>query len=148
MKQYLSYNSPIGKITIFSDGKAITALAFGATSGGEETPLIKEAYKQLDEYFNNKRKSFDIPLNPKGTDFQKKVWNALQNISYGKTKCYEDIAKEINNEKACRAIGNANNKNPLPIFIPCHRVIGKNGKLVGYAGGLDVKTKLLEIEKQ
>lgn len=87
-----------------------------------------------------------MPIETIGTEFQKKVWNELRNIPYGQTKTYKDIALAIKNEKACRAIGNANNKNPLPIIIPCHRVIGSNGKLVGYSGGLDIKEKLLNIE--
>lgn len=99
------------------------------------------------EYFNGQRKSFDLPLNPKGTEFQKKVWNALLNIPYGSTCSYKDIAVNIGNEKACRAVGGANNKNPIFIIIPCHRVIGKNGSLVGYGGGLDIKLKLLELEQ-
>lgn len=90
---------------------------------------------------------FDLPLDARGTEFQKKVWNELLRIPYGETKSYKDIAVAIGNEKACRAIGMANNKNPIPIIIPCHRVIGSNGKLVGYAGGLNVKEKLLNIEK-
>ena len=89
-----------------------------------------------------------MPLAPKGTPFQQKVWAALQEIPYGETRSYKEIAAMVGNEKACRAVGMANNRNPLPIFIPCHRVVGTNGKLVGYAGGLDVKTFLLELEKE
>ena len=99
------------------------------------------------EYFNGERREFNLPIFIEGTDFQKKVWNALVNIPYGKTCSYKDIAIAIGNEKAVRAVGHANNKNKLPIVIPCHRVIGINGKLVGYAGGIDRKDKLLELEK-
>ena len=113
-----------------------------------ETCLLKKANQQLQEYLTGKRKIFDLPLAPGGTEFQQKVWNSLQEITYGKTNSYKDIAKNIGNIKACRAVGMANNKNPILIFIPCHRVIGSNGKLVGYAGGLNVKEKLLEIEKE
>jgi len=113
-----------------------------------ETQLLKKANQQLQEYLIGKRKIFDLPLAPRGTEFQQKVWSSLQEIPYGKTNSYKDIAKNIGNIKACRAVGMANNKNPILIFIPCHRVIGANGKLVGYAGGLNVKEKLLEIEKQ
>nr|WP_253201780.1 methylated-DNA--[protein]-cysteine S-methyltransferase [Clostridium sp. DSM 17811] len=113
-----------------------------------ETVLLKRANMQLQEYFCGKRKIFDLPLAPSGTEFQQKVWNSLLEIPYGKTKSYKDIAKNVGNIKAARAVGMANNKNPIFIIIPCHRVIGANGKLVGYAGGLSVKEKLLAIEKQ
>lgn len=102
----------------------------------------------MDEYFNRKRKNFDLPLAPKGTEFQKKVWEELRKIPYSKTCSYKDIAIKLGNEMCCRAVGMANNKNPIAIFIPCHRVIGANGKLVGYAGGLSIKERLLEIEKE
>lgn len=113
-----------------------------------ETPLIRKAAKQLNEYLAGKRKAFDLPLEPEGTPFQKAVWKALTGIPYGSTRTYKDIAESIGNPKACRAVGMANNKNPIAILIPCHRVIGTDGKLVGYAGGLDIKKKLLELEKQ
>ncbi len=145
------YETKIGEITIFENGKDITHLHFGKfvfeDANITETPLLKKASNQLQEYFSGKRKLFDLPLSPQGTEFQQRVWNALQEIPYGKTCSYKDIAKNIGNIKACRAVGMANNKNPLPIFIPCHRVVGANGKLVGYGGGLDIKEKLLEIEK-
>ena len=111
-----------------------------------ETTLIKETYKQLGEYFDKKRKTFDLPLTLNGTDFQIKAWKALQKIPYGKTRTYGEMAAMIGNPKACRAVGNANNRNPIHIVIPCHRVIGSNGSLTGYAAGLDVKQKLLELE--
>ncbi|WP_271712404.1 methylated-DNA--[protein]-cysteine S-methyltransferase [Anaeromicropila herbilytica] len=111
-----------------------------------ETPIIQEAYQQLLEYFSGTRTKFELSISPEGTEFQKKVWNALRDIPYGETRSYKEIATFIGNEKASRAVGNANNKNPIPIIIPCHRVIGANGKLVGYAGGLDKKKKLLDIE--
>ena len=102
---------------------------------------------ELVEYFAGKREKFDIPIFLNGTDFQNKVWNELLNIPFGETRSYIDIAKAIGNEKASRAVGNANNKNPIWIIVPCHRVIGKNGKLVGYGGGIKLKEKLLETEK-
>jgi len=108
--------------------------------------IIDDTIFQLNKYFDGKLKQFTIPLNFTGTDFQIKVWNKLINIPYGQTKSYSEIAQLINNKKAVRAVGNANNKNPIPIIIPCHRVIGKNGKLVGYAGGLEIKQTLLAIE--
>jgi len=102
---------------------------------------------QIDEYFAGKRREFNLLLNPKGSDFQKKVWNKLDGIKYGETVSYQEIAGRIGNIKSVRAVGNANNKNPLPIVVPCHRVIGKNGKLKGYAGSVWRKRWLLEFEK-
>jgi methylated-DNA-[protein]-cysteine S-methyltransferase len=113
----------------------------------QETPLIKKAAKQFGEYFDGKRKNFDLPLRMKGTVFQVKVWNALKKIPYGKTVSYGDIAAIIGNPKACRAVGMANNRNPIAIIVPCHRVIGKDGSLTGYAGGLELKRQLLELEQ-
>lgn len=111
-----------------------------------ETPLLREASGQLDAYFAGRLKVFSLPLAPKGTDFQQKVWNVLRQIPYGETRTYGEIALLAGNPKASRAVGMANNRNPLPVFIPCHRVIGTNGSLTGYAGGLDVKLKLLQLE--
>ncbi len=111
-----------------------------------ETPLIQEAAKQLKEYLKGKRKAFDLPLAPEGTPFQKAVWQALTGIPYGETRTYREIAETAGKPKACRAVGMANNKNPIAILIPCHRVIGADGKLTGYAGGLDIKEKLLGLE--
>lgn len=112
----------------------------------EETHLIKRTAKQLEEYFAKKRKTFDLPLDLEGTLFQRKVWQELQKIPYGQTKSYQEIAKAINNPKACRAVGMANNHNRIMIIVPCHRVIGSNGKLVGYAGGIKMKEMLLALE--
>jgi len=112
-----------------------------------ETPLIKNAAKQLDEYFSKKRKIFELPLSLNGTEFQVKVWKALQTIPYGETWSYGELAKVVGNSKASRAVGMANNKNPIAIIIPCHRVIGADGSLTGYAGGLDIKKVLLELEE-
>lgn len=113
----------------------------------EETILIKETAKQLNEYFEGKRKEFDLPLNIEGTPFQIKVWQALQKIPYGQTRSYKEIAEAINSPKAYRAVGMANNRNRIMIVIPCHRVIGSNNNLVGYAGGLKMKEMLLSLEK-
>ena len=112
----------------------------------KETPLIKKAATQLFEYLNGKRKNFDLPLLKDGTDFQVSVWNELIKIPYGETRSYKDIAIAINNEKAVRAVGMANNRNKISLFIPCHRVIGMNKKLVGYGGGLQIKEFLLNLE--
>lgn len=148
MQNYFIYETRVGKITIIGENDCVTGVLFGERPLGEmkETPLIRKTYGQLCEYFDGKRKVFDIPLNFKGTDFQKKVWHALTTIPYGKTWSYKELAVAIGNEKACRAVGMANNKNPIAIIVPCHRVVGSNGKLVGYAAGLDVKQILLNIE--
>lgn len=146
------YETKIGKIGIVENGKAIIHISFGKINFEgvciNETPLLKKAGNQLQQYLEGKRKKFDLPLKPGGTEFQKKVWNVLQEIPYGETFTYKDVARAVGNIRACRAVGMANNKNPIPICIPCHRVIGSNGKLIGYAGGLDIKEKLLEIEKR
>lgn len=113
----------------------------------QTTELLSMATIQLDEYFQGKRTTFSLPFKLTGTLFQLVVWKELQNIPYGQTTSYKEIAQKINKPKACRAVGMANNKNPLPIIIPCHRVIGSNGKLIGYAGGLKLKNYLLELEK-
>lgn len=113
----------------------------------QTTELLSMATIQLDEYFQGKRTIFSLPFKLTGTPFQLAVWKELKNIPYGKTTSYKEIAQKINKPKACRAVGMANNKNPLPIIIPCHRVIGSNGKLIGYAGGLKLKNYLLELEK-
>ena len=112
----------------------------------KETPLLKETGKQLLEYLEGKRKNFTVPLNPKGTKFMKEVWTALQEIPYGETRTYGQIAQRIGKPKAARGIGMANHRNPIPIIIPCHRVIGSNGKLVGYALGMEKKEFLLMLE--
>lgn len=152
MKNVYFYNTVIGKIGIAENGIAITDLYFNENNLPRdaelrETDLLKEAGKQLLEYLSGKRKEFDLPLSPIGTDFQRTVWNALQQIPYGETRSYAEVAKSIDKPKAARAVGMANNKNPILIFIPCHRVIGANGKLVGYAGGVEIKEYLLAMEK-
>ncbi len=111
-----------------------------------ETPVLAEAGKQLSEYFNGGRRSFNLPLAPSGTEFMCRVWNVLQQIPWGETRSYKEIAEMAGNSKACRAVGMANNRNPISIFIPCHRVIGAGGDLVGYGGGLE-KTYSREVEK-
>lgn len=152
MKSVYYYSTVLGKIAIADNGEAVTNLFFC----GEETPqaanvketaLLKEAASQLKEYLAGKRKKFGVPLAPEGTPFQQAVWNALKDIPYGETRSYGQIAESIGKPRACRAVGMANNKNPMAIFVPCHRVIGANGKLTGYAGGLDIKEKLLALEK-
>jgi methylated-DNA-[protein]-cysteine S-methyltransferase len=151
MKSVYYYDFPIGKIGIVEEKDAITHIFFGDKLGilnvtEKETPIVKEAARQLADYFARKRKDFDLPLALNGTPFQLKVWQALTTIPYGETRSYKQIAEQIGNSKACRAVGLANNRNPISIVVPCHRVIGANGKLVGYGGGLDVKKYLLELE--
>ncbi len=143
------YNSIIGDIFISADENFLLSVQFVNHNfiENQENKIIRQTIKQFDEYFRGKRKKFELPLNPKGTEFQKKVWLQLMNIPYGKTATYKDIATLIGNTNASRAVGNANNKNPIAIIIPCHRVIGSNNKLTGYAGGLDKKEKLLNLEK-
>lgn len=113
----------------------------------KNTRLIQHAIKQIDEYINGERENFRLELSYRGTEFQKKVWKALQNIPFGETRSYQDIARNIGNIKAVRSVGMANNKNPIPMIVPCHRVIGKNGDLTGYGGGLPLKRKLLHLEQ-
>lgn len=148
-KYCYAYESGVGKIWIQADEKSITRISYYEIKDAliQETTLIKEAFKQIEEYLDGKRTVFELPLNAQGTPFQKKVWKALQNIPFGETRSYKQIAEVVGNPQACRAVGLANNKNPISIAIPCHRVIGTNGKLVGYAGGLKAKEKLLRIEK-
>ena len=155
---YKIYDFEIGKLAICEENQKIVMVNRVKTKDDadeiiknnvqKETELIKNTKQQLDEYFAGKRKKFDIPIKLEGTDFQIKVWKELLKIPYGETCTYLDIAKHIGNPKAYRAVGMANNKNKIMIIIPCHRVIGSNKKLVGYAGGLNVKEKLLKLEKE
>ena len=138
------------KIKIEVEGRSVIGVYFSDESSEENrNELVDECKKQLKEYFNGKRKSFDLNIKfVKGTGFQLKVWNALKEIPYGEKVTYKYIAEKINNPKAVRAVGGANNKNPISIIIPCHRVIGVNGKMVGYAEGIDKKEFLLKLEKE
>lgn len=142
------YKSLIGLIKITADDEFVLSCEFVETKEEKvcENKLTKEVKKQLKEYFIGKRLEFDLPLKMCGTPFQLKVWNALQKIPYGKTCTYKDIAKQIDNPKAVRAVGHANNKNKFAILVPCHRVIGSNNKMVGYAGGIFKKQVLLDHE--
>lgn len=143
------YNSPIGNILISADDNYLYGVSFTDSIKNNDlipNPIIQKTIQQLNEYFLGKRKSFNLPINPVGTDFQKRVWEELIKIPYGETRTYKEIASNIGKSQASRAVGNANNKNPIGIIIPCHRVIGSNNKLTGYAGGLDKKEKLLKLE--
>lgn len=140
--------SPIGLLQISGNRNHITTIQFVENINEKEDTweLGENTKKQLAEYFEGQRKNFDLPLHPQGSDFQKTVWAALQKIPFGETRSYKDIAKSISKAKAARAIGQANNRNPIAIIIPCHRVVGSNGKLTGYAGGLSRKEFLLTLE--
>ena len=152
MKNLRYYSSPIGSIGLAEENNAITDLFFGDDplpgSRLNETPLLKAAFGQLQEYLEGGRKAFELSLNPHGSEFFRKVWKALEAIPYGQTRSYGHIAAEIGQPKACRAVGLANNRNPIAIIIPCHRVIGADGRLVGYGGGLHIKEYLLDLEKK
>jgi len=148
-KTSYKYVFPVGTYIIAEAEGAITDISTIPVrdSVNSETPLISRAAEMLYEYFDRKRKSFDeLPLNPEGTAFQRRVWNALLTIPYGETRTYKEQAIIVGNEKACRAVGAANGKNPISIIIPCHRVIGTDRSLTGYAGGIEIKRALLTLE--
>lgn len=169
MKKAFIYEMKLGRFIIAEDGEGITYLSLlnevslsqplseieqehlvkslGTDYVSDETSLIKEAAQQLEEYLEGNRKEFTIKLAPQGTVFQQKVWKALLEIPYGETRSYQQIARTIGNPKAYRAVGMANHNNPIMCVIPCHRVIGANGKMVGYAGGVDIKIRLLQLEQ-
>jgi len=159
--QYL--DSPIGTLRLLSNGSQLVRIEFenhygdvtghdnGDVSGNgtcaeRSDPALAACARQLEEYFSRRRRQFDLPLAAAGTSFQRSVWQALAAIPYGELRSYRDIAQVIGNPSAVRAVGAANGRNPLPIVVPCHRVIGSNGSLTGFAGGLDIKTYLLELE--
>lgn len=144
------FSFPIGFIEIQDNGREIIEIHItdNCNNDGAPSKISEMAYKELNEYFEGKRKRFDLPVKFDGTEFQMKVWKALAEIPYGETISYSELADRIGNTKAARAVGGANNKNPIMIVIPCHRVIGANGSLVGYAGGIEVKKRLIELEKE
>ncbi len=145
-----TYETKIGLLRITADDKAVLRIELNRTvkPGGEtETPLLHNAFIQLIEYLDGKRRRFDLPLAPAGTEFQRRVWKQLLNIPYGRTYSYRELASASGNRNACRAVGRANGANPIPIIIPCHRVIAADGQTGGYSGGLNIKKKLLDIEK-
>ena len=153
MRSISFYQTDIGKIGIVDSNNSITNVYFHGESFPEdailnETVLLKEANRQLQSYLAGKQKEFNLHLAPVGTGFMLRVWEALSSIPYGENRSYEEIAQKVGNKKASRAVGLAASRNPIPIFIPCHRVIGKNGKLTGYRSGLHIKEHLLKLEKQ
>lgn len=166
--------TPCGPLTLLCDGRALTAVRFGREADGAATAktaqagaemfekvmptqqtqearaaqeILEQAAREIGEYFEGKRRAFAVPTAAAGTPFQQAVWNALKEIPYGETRTYGEIARRIGHPRASRAVGQANNRNPLPIVVPCHRVIGASGALTGYAGGLAVKVRLLELER-
>jgi len=155
MKSILYYDSPVGKLALVAEADQLIIVGLVGDElpedavehvSGQEPSVLRRTKQQLDEYFAGTRRNFDLPLAPQGTDFQVKVWNALCTIPYGETNNYGQIAVQVGNPKAARAVGGANNRNPIAIIIPCHRVIGANGAMVGYRGGLDIKEHLLQLE--
>jgi methylated-DNA-[protein]-cysteine S-methyltransferase len=159
---YASMKCPVGNLTLFASEKGLFTL-FLPVKGREITEALlrkklpkirfvrddgrlREPVRQIEEYFRGKRTAFSVPLDLRGTDFQKKVWKAISGVPYGKTESYGGIAKRIRNSSATRAVGAACGANPVPILIPCHRIVGKNGSLTGFGGGLGMKEKLLELE--
>ena len=150
-KHFYAYDFPIGRVYVAESDGAVTDVSFSPVSGAEEkeTQLLWRAAKMLTEYFDGKRTGFEgLPLRAAGTAFQEKAWRALMDIPYGQTRSYKEQAVAIGNEKACRAVGAANGKNPISIIIPCHRVVGSDSSLTGYGGGLGIKKALLELERK
>lgn len=149
---YAIYDTHFGTVKIGYTDKFIIQMDLetheNTNNRGTTSKLSDLAYSQLTEYFEGQRKAFDFPYKMQGTDFQKKVWKALCDIPYGETRSYKDIAIVVGSPKASRAVGMANNRNRLLFVVPCHRVIGANGSLVGYVGGLEMKTTLLELERK
>ena len=142
-------DSPVGLLTSRAEDGALTAILFGDQRTGlpGSDQILDQAEAELKEYFAGERKEFAVPVRLTGTEFQKKVWAALAEIPYGGTATYGEIAARIGSPKACRAVGTANHHNPVPIIVPCHRVIGAGGSLTGYGGGLEVKAYLLTLER-
>lgn len=150
MEKYYGYmNSPLGWLELICSSDALLSVKFVEQEKADSSNfLVKDVICQLEEYFMGERTIFDVKLEFSGSEFQKKAWNALLKIPFGEIISYKEQADKIGNSKAARAIGNANNKNPIAIIVPCHRVIGKDGSLVGYGGGLDKKNFLLELENR
>ncbi len=152
---FTEMDSPVGNLLLVSNGGALARIEFesepkarrGRLDGTRSSQPFREVTRQLEEYFAGKRQNFDLPLQPEGTPFQLATWRALQEIPYGETRAYSEIARRIGRPRAARAVGAANGSNPIPIVIPCHRVIGAAGDLTGFGGGLSVKRFLLELER-
>ena len=154
-RERLVLTTDIGILTLIADGEALVGVHFGGEGGSPRSPepaerggspLLTDAARQIGEYLRGERRDFDVPIRLEGTDFQLLVWNALRTIPYGETRTYAEVAAQIGRPRAVRAVGGANHRNPLPLIVPCHRVVGANGALVGFGGGLEVKRRLLELE--
>ncbi|MDO5714080.1 MAG: methylated-DNA--[protein]-cysteine S-methyltransferase [Tissierellia bacterium] len=141
-------DTKIGPLKIKIEEGYLVELSFEQGEQEDKDPLLDQVEREIQEYLHGTRKEFSIPIKPKGTEFQKMVWNALLEIPYGQTCSYGEIAEKIGNPKSSRAVGQANHNNPISIIIPCHRVIGKSGALTGYGGGLDKKEYLLQLEEK
>ena len=149
-------DSVVGRLTLVATDKGLAAVLWendnprrvrlAPVAGNKKHPVLLETEKQLNEYFAGKRNQFSVRLDPRGTEFQNRVWSALRTIPFGETRSYGQIARQIGNAKAVRAVGAANGKNPISIIVPCHRVIGASGRLTGFAGGLAIKEQLLSLE--
>ena len=153
---YQDIDSPVGKLRLIADGDRLVSIWFEHGRDAARAPLdleerssevLEKTREQLEEYFAGRRQTFDLPLDPRGTEFQRRVWRRLTSIAYGETTTYGALARELGDAGASRAVGLANGSNPLPIVIPCHRVIGADGSLTGFGGGLPVKQALLELER-
>ena len=156
LQLYEDISSPVGRLRLISSGEHLTAIWFehgrDARKGDTElragsSGVTETTKRQLDEYFRGERREFDLPLAPRGTDFQQRVWSQLLRIEYGATTTYGALAHQLGNPNASRAVGLANGSDPIPIVIPCHRVIGANGALTGFGGGLPIKSTLLQLER-
>ena len=153
---FKTMKSPVGELTLVGSDLGLAAVLWedddpsrvrlGATTEDRAHPVLVQAQQQLEEYFAGKRRAFTVKLDPAGTEFQNRVWRALRTIPFGETRSYAEIADQIGSRKAVRAVGAANGRNPISIIVPCHRVIGADGKLTGFAGGLEVKARLLALE--
>lgn len=147
MKLCIKMQTPIGVLWVEQTDDAISMITYNKPDCTEQTSeLLQKTCIEIKDYFNGNLKKFTVPLFFNSTPFNQKVWQELLKIPYGKTCSYSDIAARIGHPKACRAVGLANNRNPIPIIVPCHRVVGKNGSLTGYAYGLDIKSQLLKLE--
>jgi methylated-DNA-[protein]-cysteine S-methyltransferase len=143
-----SVDTPIGTLWLEAGETGLTAVAFSGPAGARSgDPLLKEAEAQLQAYFAGELSRFDLPLSPGGTDFQRRVWAAVADLPYGSTTTYSALAAALGCPSACRAVGAANGRNPLPVIVPCHRVVGATGALTGYGGGLEHKRALLDLER-
>jgi methylated-DNA-[protein]-cysteine S-methyltransferase len=155
---YKKFDSPVGRLTLVAGNGGLAAILWENDRPGrvrlsldredDRDPILLEAARQLDEYFSGRRTRFELPLDPSGTAFQRQVWRELLKIPFGETRSYVEIARQIGSPRAARAVGAANGRNPISIIAPCHRVVGTSGALTGFAGGLEVKARLLALERE